>query len=503
MTQDRGKVLLIYPSRFKVSGLHIGLASLSAFLRRGGYDVKIFNTAFYDLRGEREWNELRADRHMSKMIINEEEHWEVKTSDAKDDLIKLISEYKPKVVGISITEPNYELSLLLTNLIKQRCKDIVIIAGGVFPTLSPDIVIKEDSIDIICLGEGETALLELCDRIYDNRNFNDIEGLWVKGKKIIHKNRMAKPHDINELPFLDFSVFDKALFYKPMQGKLYKMISIETARGCPYQCTYCSSPQLKNLYRAHCGENYYRNVKIENVIEQIHYQVEKHSPEFIFFATETFLAMNDKDFDAFIGEYKKIGLPFWIQTRFETINEYRIGALKEAGMFWLTLGVEHGDEQFRKNILKRTYPNELALQCVSTLKNYGMGASLNNMMGFPLENRKLIFETIKLNKKLFEINDKLEFNIFMFVPYRGSELYDLCKKNGLLPDNVYSVGNSLDDESSLNFPKEYKEELKGLMKTFNLYIKLPEKYWPQIKIAEGSNAEGQAMFQHLSQLLRE
>ena len=46
MTQGRDKVLLVYPSRFKISGLHIGLASLSAFLRKGGYDVKIFNTAF-------------------------------------------------------------------------------------------------------------------------------------------------------------------------------------------------------------------------------------------------------------------------------------------------------------------------------------------------------------------------------------------------------------------------------------------------------------------------
>ena len=241
---------------------------------------------------------------------------------------------------------------------------------------------------------------------------------------------------------------------------------------------------------------------MERVIEQIHYQIEKHSPEFIFFATETFLAMSDKDFDMFIEEYQKIGLPFWIQTRFETITEYRLRALKEVGMFWLTLGVEHGDEQFRKDILKRTYPNELAVQCVSALKNCEMGASINNMVGLPLENRKLIFETIKLNKKLFEINDQLEFNIFMFVPYRGSELYDLCKRNGLLSDSVYSSGNSLDDESSLNFPKEYKEELRGLMKTFNLYIKLPEKYWPQIKVAERSDDEGRAMFESLSKLLK-
>ena len=137
------------------------------------------------------------------------------------------------------------------------------------------------------------------------------------------------------------------------------------------------------------------------------------------------------------------------------------------------------------------------------LEKYDFGASLNNIMGFPFETRELIFETIKLNKGLYEINKKLEFNIFMFVPYLGSELYSVCKDNGLLPDREYSYSGTLDDETVLNFPEEYKRELKGLIKTFNLYVKLPEKYYPQIKIAEHSDEEGDAMFNRLSRLVEE
>ena len=91
----------------------------------------------------------------------------------------------------------------------------------------------------------------------------------------------------------------------------------------------------------------------------------------------------------------------------------------------------------------------------------------------------------------------------MLVPYRGSELYEVCKQNNLLPDTDYSYSGALSDESVLNFPKKYKEELKGLMKTFNLYVKLPEKYVPQIKIAERSDEEGNAMFKRLSRVLEE
>ena len=205
----------------------------------------------------------------------------------------------------------------------------------------------------------------------------------------------------------------------------------------------------------------------------------------------------------FIEEYKKIRIPFWFQTRFETITEERIKALKEVGMFWLTLGVEHGNEEFRKNILKRTCSNKSILEGTSILNKYDVGASLNNMIGLPFENRELIFETIKLNKKLFEINNRLEFNVFMFAPFRGCELYDLCEQNGLLPDKACSATSDLSDESILNFSKAYKQELKGLMKTFNLYVKLPEKYYPQIKIAERSDEKGIAMFKYLSRFLQE
>ena len=503
MTQNKDRVLLIYPTFFKITGLPVGIASLSAVLKKSGYQIKVFDTVFYDLSNKQDWDKLRADRLMSKRIVNEEQHWKVKTTAIKKDLIESINEYKPKIVGISISEPNYEIALMLTCLIKQHFKDIIIIAGGVFPTLSPEIVIEESSIDIVCLGEGETALLELCNRISNGNDYHNIQGLWVKYKGKVHKNKPGILHNINDLPNPVFSVFDKGLFYKPMQGKLYKMVNIETSRGCPYNCTYCSSPKLKEFFLRNSGSSYYRSMDMEKIIEQIYYQIDKHSPEFIYFSSETFLAMNKKDFEMFIEEYKKIGMPFWFQTRFETITAERIKALKEVGMFWLTLGIEHGNEKFRKNILKKICSNKSILEGISILNRYNVGASLNNMIGLPFENRELIFETIKLNKKLFEINNRLELNIFMFVPFRGCALYDLCKQNGLLPDKAYSAATGLSDESVLSFPKEYKQELKGLMKTFNLYVKLPEKYYPHIKIAERSDEEGTEMFKYLSRFLEE
>lgn len=100
-------------------------------------------------------------------------------------------------------------------------------------------------------------------------------------------------------------------------------------------------------------------MSMDKVIEQINYQIKKYSPEFIYFSSENFLSINDDEFNQFISQYEKIKIPFWIQTRIETLTRERIAALKRVGLFWLTIGLEHGNEEFRRKVLKRHYSNEV------------------------------------------------------------------------------------------------------------------------------------------------
>ena len=60
-TQNRNSVLLIYPSPFKISGLHVGISSLSGVLKEGGYNVKVFDTTFYDSNDSSNWDKIRGD----------------------------------------------------------------------------------------------------------------------------------------------------------------------------------------------------------------------------------------------------------------------------------------------------------------------------------------------------------------------------------------------------------------------------------------------------------
>ena len=100
------------------------------------------------------------------------------------------------------------------------------------------------------------------------------------------------------------------------------------------------------------------------------------------------------------------------------------------------------------------------------------------MIGLPHETREDIFETIELNKQANPTSATVTF----FHPYRGLELRDLCLREKLFnpaEENVYR------GESCLSSPLISRQELSGIFKTFQLYLKLPKDYYDLIKIAEG------------------
>ena len=66
---------------------------------------------------------------------------------------------------------------------------------------------------MVCVGEGENALIDLCDRIEKKTDYSDVTNLWVKLLDgTIKKNSISKPVDINENPLIDISLFEEADF---------------------------------------------------------------------------------------------------------------------------------------------------------------------------------------------------------------------------------------------------------------------------------------------------
>jgi anaerobic magnesium-protoporphyrin IX monomethyl ester cyclase len=484
------KVLLVYPNYSMVNLLPTNIGILTACLRQNGFNVSLFDTTFYRT-SEKTLDEVRVENLQVRKFDLSEMGVRFKPGHYVDDFKEKVAEFQPDLIGFTCVEDTWPQARALMESVKDN--PAVVVIGGVFPSLSPDAVIDHPDVDMICIGEGEHALIELANKLDRGEDTSRIQNLWVKTEGKVIKNQMRPPIDLNDVPFGDFDLFEDERFYRPMQGKVVRMVPIETDRGCPYTCRFCEAPSLVAMYREGTGQQYFRRKRWDVVEKELRLYISKYGAEYIYFNAETFLAMSREEFDEFAQMYQHIGLPFWMQTRIETLSEHHIQELERVGCNRISVGLEHGNEEFRKTIIGKGFSNQRIIDVFKILDRSSIPVTINNIMGFPGETRELIFDTIELNRQLG--TDSV--NAYIFTPYRGTEMYnDAVTKGYLDPD---AETNSIITGSILDMPTISKDAIMGLVRTFSLYVKFPKEEWPEIEAAEKFTPEGDAKFSKLAE----
>ena len=189
--------------------------------------------------------------------------------------------------------------------------------------------------------------------------------------------------------------------------------------------------------------------------------------------------------------YKEIGLPFWMQTRPETVNYEKLKKLKDVGLMRMAFGLEHGNEEFRTKMLDRRWKNKDIIEAMKVPKELDIDFSVNNITGFPNETRDLVFDTIEINRDI----DATNYNIYTFVPFHGTPLRKLTDKMKLTSHNT--ITKCLSDQSQLHMPQYTPEQIEGIKRTFVLYVKFPKSRWKDIEKAEKFTPEGNKIFKEL------
>ena len=482
------RVLFLYPNERGMSTVPPSIATLSQILKDEGHITGLFDTTFYKFDDEltiEDSDEITAKALANRPILERDDddlHFKKTTRSAVIDFRKAIEDFKPSLIAVSCTETTFLRAMKLID--ETRDLGIKNLFGGVFPTFAPDLVMNYKNVDMLCVGEGENAIIDLANSISNNEDYNNVTNLWIRKEDgTIIKNSVSRPVDINKLPPLtDVGLFGEKRFYRPMGGKIRRLLPVETHRGCPYTCAFCNSPGQNRLYgdgNFLQGMSFFRKKKMDLVRTELEHHVKEHNVEYIYFWADTFLAWSEKEFDEFIEMYSKIKLPFWCQTRIETIDEEKFRKMKDVGLDRVTFGMEHGNEDFRRDVVKRDYSNEDAIRKIKVVEKLGITFSVNNIIGFPDETRELAFDTIELNRQFNSDNTSCS----IFVPFHGTELHEYCVKKGYLDPNVIcAVSNS--GESLLKMPQWDKKDITRLRDVFAMYIKFPKDRWPEIKKAE-------------------
>lgn len=395
----------------KITFVHYGLtenlgeAFLSSTLKRNGHEVEIIMDP--SLYADINFNFPFLGGYFSK----------------KFNLIDKVLQTSPDLVAFSVYTNNYQWSLDKARQLKAK-KNIPVIFGGVHPTLSPQTVIENDCVDMICIGEGEGALLELADNWKERNTKRDIKNIWFKDSREIIKNPLRPLNqDLDSFPFPD-----KSSFYEKLPPFIYpRLYLIMTSRGCPFSCTYCSNNAFNELYK---NEAKVRRRSVENVIGELKTAKEKFKIKRVSIADDVFTSSKDW-LEKFALRYKtEINLPFSCNAHVQMIDEQRVKLLKETGCYRVTIGVQSASERTRLEILKRHEKNSQIIDFAGWCRKYKLPFTADHIFNIPFEGEEEQVEALKLYRRV----RPMSIGCFWLAYYPNTEITKIAKEAGLLTD---------------------------------------------------------------------
>ncbi len=168
-------------------------------------------------------------------------------------LINITNKIKPDIIAMSVRSPFFEIAKEITQLLKKETGKMMV-WGGIHPTILPNESIKHA--DIICIGEGEEAFLELVQNLETNKDISKIKNIWIRTNgKIIKNGIRPLLENLDKIPLPEYSNGGK--YYINLDtitskdpyldyNKYYPM----AGRGCPFSCTFCINSYLNKLFKS-------------------------------------------------------------------------------------------------------------------------------------------------------------------------------------------------------------------------------------------------------------
>ena len=380
------------------------------------------------------------------------------------DILRTVEDFQPEVIGYSAMTGEHETLLELNRELKS-IHDFYAIMGGPHPTFCPD-VIEEVSLDAICTGEGDAVFPEFCRRLEAGEDYWKVSTFNVKHEgEIIVNPKTDLVAELDDLPYPDRQIlYDADPQFIKTTTKFFM-----AARGCPYRCSYCFNVKYNETYKG--KGKIIRCRSPEKVIREIEWVMENNYIRHVSFIDDLFILKSKNWIREFAALYKeRIGLSFDCTVRANAVRDEVIAILKDAGMTFVWMGVESGDEIAANKILHRDMTNDHIINAANILRSNGVRLFTLNIVGLPLE------DPFESDLKTLDLNIKLKpayGGSSILYPYPGSPIEKIVRDRGYF-DGEPKYLETYKRSSMLNFSSPMdRRRIENLHKLFGVIVNFP------------------------------
>ena len=424
---------------------NLGLEALSAWLKRHGHETEIL----FD-PGTFAGQENAMIGPLARLL------------DISERLVNRAVESDADLIGFSAYTVNYLWALDIAGRIKERVEKPIVF-GGIHATAVPERVLGNPQVDAVVRGEGEGALLDLLEGMRNGRlPDRPIPNVWRRKEgDLVSEPVRGYIHDLDSLPLPD-----KDLFYKkvPLFSRAYMIM---TSRGCPHRCSYCCNSLYHKLYESE--RSHVRRRTPDNVIDELRWARERYRLSYVTFFDDVFTT-DPEWLRRFAEIYPEIGLPYDCYTHPLAIDEERGRLLAETGCFRAKIGLQTVSDKTRRKHLNRPGTAEEVAGAVRILKDHGVEAGIDHMIGLPDEGTAELDEAAEYYSRL----RPERINSYWMIYFPGTIMLDASRRDGRLTEGQKeTVEEGRGDTSFMYFSDKVVSERKELTPYQTFFDLLP------------------------------
>ncbi len=337
----------------------------------------------------------------------------------EDDLRRL----RPDLLVLSITTPTLDRDLRAAQLAKVvRPDTVVVVKGAHFWRDQPSILKQYPMIDVVMRGEYEETIADLVTQ----PDWEKVAGIvYRRNGGITSTGKRPYLEDLDRLPYPARHLANNSLYIRPDLGEL--QTTIVTNRGCPEKCIFCLAPRVAGR------ENRVRS--IPNILGELENCVNQHGIRNFLFRSDTFTLNPDWVIRLCQGiERAGLKIKWSCNSRVDTLNGEVLRAMREAGCWLISFGVESGSQEIL-DLLRKNITKDQVRQAINLCKVEGVKTSIYFLIGTPWESEQTFRETLDFAKQLEP--DFVEF--FYAYPFEGTEMYLLAANEGLIEKGEFPI----------------------------------------------------------------